>query len=650
MEKLELGTPDLTSENIEKIAELFPQVISEAMNEEGELRRVIDFDALKQELSEEIVEGSKERYQFTWPGKQEAKLEARRPINKTLRPVRDESVDFDTTENLYIEGDNLDALKLLRNTYAGKIKMIYIDPPYNTGNDLIYDDDFSKSTAEYADNSGDFDESGGRLVSNLSSSGRFHSDWCSMIYPRLLLAKDMMSSDGVIFISIDDNEVVQLRKICDEIFGADNFVALVTRIAKRTSDKGTHFRPTKDYIIVYAKTLSLLPEFGVSKSVDAKEYNMVDDDGRRYKKSGASLFQPSLDSRPNQRYYIEAPDGSFVIPPGTVFPEKKADGAKVTPLSNIDKVWRWSQETYFKQKHLLIFTKGSTQNPLLDEYGNQSNWNIYPKVFLDEDLTGSLHPEDVIYDYSNSRGTKELKALGIPFSFAKPSELIQYLINCSNTGSGSTVLDFFSGSSTTAQAVMQINAEDGGSRKFIMVQIPEITPEDSEAYQAGYSTISDIGKERIRVSGKKIVAESGLLGQSLDIGFRVLKIDSTNFEDTYLLPDSTFQTSLSSLAGNMKLERTPEDLLFEILPAFRIPLSAKYVTETIADKQVFNVNDGQLLACFDTSVTTETVEEIAKLKPLYAVFRDASFADDSAAANFEELFKTFSPDTVRKVV
>jgi len=458
--------------------------------------------------------------ELTWAGKRAAIAEAGKPVRKTLRPCVEESRNWDTTENLYIEGDNLDVLKLLQESYLSKIKKIYIDPPYNTGSDsFVYSDRFRMS------------------------------DWCSMMYPRLALARNLLRNDGVIFISIGDNQVHDLRKICGEIFGEDNFVSLVTRIAKRTSNKGTHFRPTKDYILVFAKSIARLPAFGIAKNINEKDYDMTEHDGRKYKKSGASLYQPSLDSRPNQRYYIEAPDGSLIIPLGTVFPAKKADGEKVTPGSNADKVWRWSVETYLRQKHLLIFTRGSAQNPLLNEHGRQSDWNIYPKVYLDEDREGALHPEDIIYDFPNSKGTKELKALGIPFSFAKPSALIKYLAEICGVKDGDIVLDFFSGSATTADAVMQLNAEDGGRRKFIMVQIPELVD------HAAFSNICEIGKERIRRAGDKVVSDQWLVtGDKVvsdqwlvigeehkntnhcplttihcpDIGFRVLKLDDTN--------------------------------------------------------------------------------------------------------------------------
>ena len=440
--------------------------------------------------------GGVEQFGFFWPGKQEAVKAAAAPPLCELVPIPGDGVDEETTKNIYIEGDNLEVLKILKKTYAGKIKFIYIDPPYNTGNDYVYSDKF----------------------------GRFHSNWCSMIYPRLILARDLLCEDGVIFISIDDNELAHLRLICDEIFGEENFTAIVPRIAKRTSDKGRHFKPTKDYLVCFGKNLSLLPHFGIAKIRDETKYTKIEEDGRRYKKSGASLFQPSLDCRPNQRYYIQAPDGSLIIPPGNVFPDKKEDAAKVLPLSNADKVWRWSVKTYLNKKHLLIFTKGSAKNPLLDENGKQSRWNIYPKVYFDDDKKATLHPEDIIYDYPNSQAAKELKALGIPFDFAKPSGLVKYLISLLNDKE-MTVLDFFSGSATTAHAVMKLNSEDGGKRRFIMVQIPENCNPNSEAAHAGYKNICEIGKERIRRAGQKIKTDEQNTA-AVDIGFKVFDLCS----------------------------------------------------------------------------------------------------------------------------
>lgn len=640
-----MHTPDLTAENIEKLAALFPDCVTEAKDEAtGKLKRAIDFDQLRQELSDHIVEGPRERYHLDWPGKREALLAANAPIAKTLRPCREESVEFDTTKNLFIEGDNLDALKLLQETYLGKVRMIYIDPPYNTGSDLLYDDDFGQTSPSFLIRSNQKDELSNRLVANPETNGRFHSDWLSMIYPRLKLARTLLADDGVIFVSVGDGEVSNLQKVCSEIFGEENCVSLVPRIAKRTSDKGTHFRPTKDFVLVYARDIAQLPEFGIQKVTEASDYKLVGEDGRNYKKSGASLYQPSLDSRPNQRYYIEAPDGSLIIPPGTVFPEVKADASMVKPQSNSDKVWRWSVDTYRKQKHLLIFTEGSSKNPLLDEHGKQSKWNIYPKVFLDEDTEATLHPEDVIYDYPNSQGTKELKSISIPFSFAKPSGLVAFLLNLINDNEA-LVVDFFCGSATTADAVMQLNAKDGGQRRFIMVQLPEVCDSTSEAYKEGFQNITQIGRERIRRAGAKIKADNATIAPNLDTGFRVLKIDTSNMADVYYAPDALKQADLVAHTDNIKADRTPEDLLFQVLVDWGVDLTLPITQEQIADKTVFFVDGNALAACFDSKVSEDLVKELAKRKPLRVVFRDSSFDSDSTKINVEQIFKLLSPET-----
>jgi adenine-specific DNA-methyltransferase len=470
-----------------------------------------------------------------------------------------------------------------------------------------------------------------------------------MIYPRLKLARTLLRDDGVIFISIDDNEIANVRKACDEVFGSENIISQVVRVAKRTSDKGTYFRPTKDYILAYAKRISELSEFGIKKDRDEADYKSTEKDGRRYKQSGASLYQPSLDSRPNQRYYIEAPDGDLIIPPGNIFPEEKKDGAKIKPLSNSDKVWRWSVDSYLKQKHLLIFTEGSSRNPLLDKNGNQSKWNVYPKVYFDEDMEATLHPEDVIYDFPNSQGTKELNALNIPFSFAKPSKLIGLLIKLLGA-EDHLILDFFAGSGTTAHAVMQLNAEDGGNRKFIMVQIPEACDEKSEAFKAGYKTIAEITKERIRRAGKKIKTENATNAPNLDIGFRVLKIDTSNMKEVYYTPDALKQSDLLGQVDHIRPDRTPEDLLFQVLLDWGVDLTLPITRETILCKSVFFVDGHALAACFDTGVSEALVTELAKRQPLRVVFRDSSFESDSIKINVEQIFKLLSPHTEIKGV
>ena len=646
MDKLKMETPDMVAGNIEKIGALFPAAVTEMRGEDGQIKMGINFEVLKQLLSPDVVEGD-ECYEFTWVGKKQAMAEAARPTTKTLRPVKEDSRNWDTTENLYIEGDNLEVLKILQESYLGKIKMIYIDPPYNTGHDFLYKDNYYHSQIEEDSLAGVYDEEGSRLFENSESNGRFHSDWCSMIYSRLSTARNLLSNDGAVFISIDDNEQENLRAICNEVFGEANYVATVTRIAKRTSDKGTYFRPTKDYILVYAKNKDKLPEFGVAKIRDEKDYPFIDDDGRRYKKSGASLFQPSLDSRPNQRYYIKAPDGSLIIPPGNVFPTEKTDGAKVIPQSNADKVWRWSVDSYFEKKHLLIFTEGSSKNPLLDEFGNQSKWNVYPKVYYDEDIESTLHPEDVIYDCQNSKATKELNSLGILFPFAKPTELIRYLISFVVQTEG-VVLDFFSGSATTAHAVMRLNAEDGGHRKFIMVQLPEPCDEKSEAFKAGYKNICEIGKERIRRAGDKIKTEHP--DADLDIGFRVFRVDESNMKNVYYHPEEVTQLMLGETVSNIKEDRTDLDLLYACLLDWGVEINLPHISTQVAGCTVHNVDNGALAACFDKAVPRAVVEYMANLQPLRAVFRDSAFATDAEKINVTEIFKNLSPDTKVKVI
>jgi len=603
------------------------------------------------------AEDQKERYDFTWNGKAKAYFEAATPTTKTLRPQPEESYiyadddykekvnTFNDSENLFITGDNLEALKLLQESYLGKIDMIYIDPPYNTGKDFVYHDNFKSTQKDTDVAEGSVDEDGNRLVKNEKNSGRYHSDWLNMMYPRLKLARNLLSDSGVIFVSIDDNEQANLKLLMDEVFGEDNFVADVTRIAKRTSDKGTHFRPTKDHIIVYGKYISFLPEFGIAKLVKEADYKFTDGNGKKYKKSGASLFQPSLDSRPNQRYYIEAPDGSLIIPPGNVFPEKKVDGSKIKPESNSDKVWRWSVDSYIKQKEKLIFTKGSSTNPLLDENGNQSKWNIYPKVYFEDDLAGKLHPEDVIYDFPNSKGTKEILQLNIPFSFAKPSELIKYLGTLFDS-KDRIVLDFFAGSGTTADAVMQLNKEDGGNRKFIVATLDEPVPEDSEARKAGYQTIDQISRERIRRAAKKLGDTSG---------FRALKVDKTGLkEDVFKTAGELTQENLQLDVDNQEDARSDYDLLYDVLVDGALEYNRQIATETISNEPIIKYDYlGELsgvIAYFGDNLTNELTREIAKLKPLIAVFKESTFNKSSDKVNVLEQFRVISPETKVKVI
>lgn len=452
-----------------------------------------------------------EQYEFYWEGKSEAKGLADSSTTKHFELSKEQSKHPEYTKNIHIEGDNIDGLKLLLPEYENKIKMIYIDPPYNTGNSFVYNDDFKLRTETRKS----------KNTPNKECSRRYHINWLNMIYPRLILAQKLLKEEGVIFISIDDNEVFNLKKICDEIFREENFISCCTRIAKRTSNKGTFFKSTKDYILVYGKNINSLEKFKVKPEINPNDYIYEDERGK-YKRNGASLYQPSLEPRVNQRYYIECPDGTLVIPPGNVFPDETKDGAFVKPVSNEDKCWRWSYETYLKKKDMLMFTKARKNCPLIDSNGEKAQWNVYDKIYYDDRKDEPMLPEDVIYDYPNSKGTKELLELGISFSFAKPSELIKYLMKIIDFKNDDIVLDFFSGSGTTAHACMQLNSEDNGIRRFIMIQIPEKLDEKTEAFKQGFETISELGQERIRRVGEKITLNSP--DTVLDTGFKVYKI------------------------------------------------------------------------------------------------------------------------------
>lgn len=631
MDKLKMHTPNKADENYEKLAALFPNAVTETIDPvTGEVVRAIDKDVLMQEINTTVVDGKEERYQFTWPDKKKAILLANSPISKTLRPCREESVDFDNTENLYIEGDNLDVLKLLQETYLGKIKMIYIDPPYNTGNDFVYNDDFAENADEYLDRSGQFDEEGNRLVQNTESNGRFHTDWLNMIYPRLRMAKDLLSKDGVIFISIAENEIDNLKKACVEAFGAQNYIATLVRKTKTTSNNGNQFAPSHEYIVVCAKSINDLNGFNDPEAQEDEDYIKLfkyEDEYSKYNVIG--LYQPAL-KHGGSTYPIECPDGTFVVTPE-------------------NKPWRWNEQTFLKNKaeNRVVFKQTKT-SPLLDLNGKQAKWNIYTKLYLKDRLESGMRPITFIDKYTNSEASKELIKMEIPFDFSKPRRLIQYLMKICLADENSIILDFFSGSATTAHAVMQLNAEDGGHRKFIMVQLPEETDEKSEAYKAGYKNICEIGKERIRRAAKKIAEENPQA--KFDGGFRVLKLDSTNMKDVYYNPSEFQPTLLDSLADNIKEDRTPEDLLFKVMLDLGILLSSKIEESVIGGKKVFNVEDNYLIACFDENVTDETITAIAKQKPYYFVMRDSSMASDSVATNFEQIFATYSPDTVRKVL
>lgn len=623
MDKLRMQTANKADENFRKLAALFPNAVTETINENGEVVRAIDKDVLMQEIACTVVDGNEERYQFTWPDKKKSVLLANAPINKTLRPCREESVDFDTTENLYIEGDNLEVLKLLQETYLGKIKMIYIDPPYNTGNDFVYEDDFAQSTDEYLASSGQFDEDGNRMVQNTESNGRFHTDWLNMIYPRLKLAKDLLSDDGVIFISMDDHEQENIKKICDEIFGEANFLAqVIWERAYSPVNLKKHFSESHDYIICYAKNVESCVCNGLPRSAEANDrYSNPDNDPRGAWTSGDLSVGPRVESRV---YEITVPSGRKVLPPSGY-------------------CWRLDEKTFqqYRKDNRIWFGEGGDNVPRIKRFLSDVKQGITPMTIWKYTEVG--HSQDA------AQKLKKLFDGKAFFDYPKPVELIKRCLQL-YTDKDCFVLDFFSGSATTAHAVMQLNAEDGGRRKFIMVQLPEVTDEKSEAYKAGYKTICEIGKERIRRAGKKIKEDSPLTTQNLDIGFRVLKCDTSNMKEVYYNPAEYEAGLFSHLEDNIKEDRTPEDLLFQVMLDLGVLLSGKIEETTIAGKKVFNVENNYLIACFDSNVTEETIKAIAKQKPYYFVMRDSSMANDSVATNFDQIFATYSPDTVRKVL
>lgn len=656
MDKLKMQTANKADENFKKLAEMFPNAVTETIDENGEVVRAIDKDVLMQEINTKVVDGNEERYQFTWPDKKKSVLLANAPINKTLRPCREESVDFDNTENLYIEGDNLEVLKLLQETYLGKIKMIYIDPPYNTGNDFVYEDDFAQSADEYLANSGQFDEEGNRMVQNTESNGRFHTDWLNMIYPRLKLAKDLLTEDGVIFISIDDNEDDNLRKVCDEIFGECNFLAQITIITgANQSGDGVLIQKNVEYCFVYVKSI-----------LDAK-INRVDKTDEIYRNlnDAPTAFETRLDM--GYTIYYNEHTGEMI--PRYDYNKNLiyTNDEKLVYSDDVDLIskgfvpirpgkrngklhrWRWSLDTFLERKSdIKIFKNGDKYTPKFLQSGFNAPKNIW----------------------NYTVGTIELKKIfdASVFDYSKNVNLLKY-ISSIGSDKDAIIVDFFSGSATTAHAVMQLNAEDGGHRKFIMVQLPEATDEKSEAYKAGYKNICEIGKERIRRAGAQIIHNSQCImhnekcdmtkcdnyelcikNSALDIGFRVLKCDTSNMKNVYYTPSEFGSESLDDLISNIKEDRTPEDLLFQVMLDLGVLLSSKIEETTIASKKVFNVEDNYLIACFDDNVTEEVITAIAKQKPYYFVMRDSSMATDSVGANFEQIFATYSPDTVRKVL
>lgn len=618
-EKLDMTSPDLVNQNLEKLATLFPNCVTESTN-----GKAIDFDLLKQELNHEVVEGNKERYRLEWPGKREAIVTANLPTTKTLRPVREDSVDFDKTENIYIEGDNLEVLKLLQESYLGKIKMIYIDPPYNTGNDYVYKDNFTQDGEVYKEESGQKDEYNQRLEVNPESGGRYHSDWLSMMYPRLKLARNLLTGDGVIFISIDDNELYNLKKISDEIFGEFNFKINISWQKKYSvSNNFKGIASIKEYILAYSKSdgfqNGLLPRSAESK----KRYTNPDNDPRGPWKAVDYWNQASPEKRPNLVYDIINPNSNHIIKPST-------------------KAWKYSKETHelhIKENRIWWGTDGANQVPSL-------------KLFLSE-VTNGLIPHNW-WEHKEVGHTDEAKKEIIelfkgraPFDTPKPTRLIERIIQISNMNENDILLDFFSGSATSAQALLQKNSEDSGKRKYIQVQIPESTNEKSEAYKAGYKNICEIGKERIRRAAKKIKEETGA---DIDYGFRVYKLDESNMQDVYYKPQEYNQTQLDAFADNVKPDRTADDLLAQVMLDWGLPLSLKIEQASISGKQVFKVAGDSLFACFDDGIDEDFAKEIAKETPLRIVFKDSGFKDDTAKTNVKQLLKQLSPETEMKVI
>lgn len=675
MEKIDCQTPDLTEELVEKLAQLMPDIVTESVDESGETVRSIDFDVLRENLTGSVVEGRRERYQFTWPGKAKARLEARTPTAKTMRPCPERSVDWDTTQNLYVEGDNLEALKIMRETYAGKVKLIYIDPPYNTGHDFIYDDDFAETHTEYAAESGDWDAEGGRLVANPESNGRFHSDWCSMMYPRLLLARDLLSHDGVIFISINDVESKNLRAICDEVYGAHCFVANViweNNHSPRNDAKGIPY--TSDNILVYSKSLAWQPKKLPRTDEMDDRYSSPDEDAIPW--TSGPVHAPGGRSHQGMVYAIQHPfTGELFYPPANshwrisqqVLLSILSEWAPYRLVDLEDNEERAlicgmdAREVRDGVLGVVLATELEDAKKSASERYALGNWpelyftsngygGMRRKRHLDTSMgktVTTLWPRSEVG--TTSEATNELKKLfdgSAPFDTPKPVRLMDRILTIASD-KDSLVLDFFSGSATMGEAVMRKNAEDGGNRRYILVQLPEQA-------SGSFETLCDVGEERLRRVRADMQTDNGQLSLDEacvpDLGFRVLRVGDSVLKDTHADPASTSQMSLLDLVDNMEEGVVPLDLLFQVLPKFRIPYSCRIEERVMDGRTVLDVEEGQLLACFDEDVSTATIEAIARRRPLYAVFRDASFSDDSAVANLEELFKTFSPDTIRRVI
>lgn len=638
MNKLRMESPDLTAQNIEKLAALFPNCITEAPDGRGGIQRAVNFELLKQMLSPNVIDGD-EHYEFTWVGKKASIVEANKPIRKTLRPCPEESKDWDTTENLYIEGDNLEVLKLLQESYLGKVKMIYIDPPYNTGNDFIYADDFMHSQEEENAQMGMYDEDENRLFKNADTNGRFHSDWCSMIYSRLMLARNLLTEDGIIFISIDENEIVNLRKICMEVFGEKQFIAQITLLCNpkgRSQDK--YVATCHEYVLIFSKKELHAGSISIPKTLEEIEndYPLFDESGKPYRE--LELRNTHRDFGKFNRQNLWYP--FYVCEDGSVSLEKRADSIEVYPLwdDGFEGCWTWGQEKAANNLALLVGKQVSGKT------------KIYRKAYAYEDgdsplkQVKSIWTDKMFFTEKGQVSANELfSAKAKLFQSPKSVSMIRQCVLMAQD-KDSIVLDFFSGSATTSHAVMQLNAEDGGHRKFIMVQLSEKCDEKSEAYQAGYKTICDIGKERIRRAGEKIKSESPMTTQDLDIGFRVFKLDDTNMKDVYYAPDDYDQGMLAALESNIKEDRTDLDLLFGCLIDWGLPLSLPYKSEQMDGCTVHTYNDGDLIACFDANIPESVVKEIARRKPLRAVFRDSGFASSPEKINVFEIFKFYMPE------
>jgi len=650
-DKLKMHTPNKSDENFAKLAALFPNAVTETKDEHGDIVRAIDKDILMQEISATVVEGADERYQFTWPDKKKSILLANAPINKTLRPCKEESVNFDTTENLYIEGDNLEVLKLLQETYLGKIKMIYIDPPYNTGNDsFVYDDNFEMNTADFSSLSNQYDENGNLVFDmrdNNEGNGRFHTDWLNMIYPRLKLAKDLLSDDGVIFISIDEHEVENLTKLCDEVFGQINHIGtFIIKSNPRGSMSTSEIASLHEHLLLYSKNRLQAEIIGHELSSDMEAEYKYNDENGAYRLLGLRMrggFWRRTD-RPKLYYpiYVNPSNGQISLDATDEYTEVVYP---VQPSTNEDGTWRWSKEKVLSDFEFLIGKQVSRNGDTV--------WDIYQKDYLAKGEKRRTKAKSIWDDseinYQN--GAVEIKELfnksGI-FDYSKPIFLISQTLKMIKLDKGDIILDFFSGSATTAHSVMQLNTTDMYGLNYILVQLPELTNEKTEAYKAGYKNICEIGKERIRRAAKKIAEENP--EAKFDGGFRVLKCDTSNMKDVYYNPSEFVPSFLDSMEDNIKEDRTPEDLLFQVMLDLGVLLSSKIEETTIVGKKVFNVADNFLIACFDKDVNDEVIKEIAQKKPYYFVMRDSSMANDSVATNFEQIFATFSPDTVRKVL